>query len=323
MDSVKIGRLLPKFKIFDYILNANHWGYEIKRSDKCLGLGAHCLPCLPAAIKNSEFGCWIGTTIYDELQSQIGNFRFGRDVRERITLPIIKQYEKYTIRRASKIFSQSYYTKRRIIDIYGVPKSKIEVIPYPIDTEKFVQTNNSRNKEIVCVGRINDPRKNVDHLIRTFNQVLDEIPEATLTLVGDEPNKNIRLLIRELGIKESVKCVGEASDVVTYMDRASVFVLPSKQEGLGIVGLEAQSCGTPVIATRCGGPEDYIQNDINGFLVPQNNVDLLADRIIQILTDRDLRSRLGDSARANIVDSYSEEVVCEKISDGIKDLPYV
>lgn len=321
MEGIKIGRVLPEIKAFNYLLNRNQWTDALAEADKCLGLGAHCLPCLPAAVDDMNFGCWIGTSIYDEIKSQAGNFHSIRDIRERAILPLLTRYERFILRRAEVIYSQSSTTKDRIETLHGISPDKVRIIPYPIDTETYCPGEDTNDTGILFVGRINDPRKNIEFLLRAFERVLAELPQATLTLVGGNPNERLRRRMDELDIASATRCVGEVPDVVPYLRQATVFVLPSEQEGLGIAGLEAQSCGTPVVATRCGGPEDYVSDGKNGFLVPRGDTEQLADRLIQVLRDEALRTEFATQSRKTVVENFSEEVIRNEIDRVIEQLP--
>jgi len=93
--------------------------------------------------------------------------------------------------------------------------------------------------------------------------------------------------------------------------RAAVFALPSDDEGLGMVILEAMACGVPVVATRCGGPEGVITEGTDGFLVARDDAVALATRLQALLDSHTLNEALGRHARATIEARYAEEVAGE------------
>jgi glycosyltransferase involved in cell wall biosynthesis len=320
MEGIKIGRIFPEARILNYVSNRRYWKRALASADKYLGLGGHCLSSLPAALSGKSFGCWIGTTLYDE-QAARNHQSVTREMRDYLTFPIVRHYEKYVLQRANSILTQSEYTKYRIQELYNISEDRIEVIPYPVDVEKFKPDSTERSKEVVLIGRVNASRKNVPLLIRAFERVKSRVPNATLTLIGQEPNGVIKKEVRDAGIQDSVKFAGYVDDIVQPLTRASAFVLPSNQEGLGIAGLEAQACGTPVIATKCGGPEDYVEHGANGFLVPRNDESALSDRIVEILEDDELRSRLSKRSRQNVVDNYSHDSVAADLNQAVNELP--
>ena len=92
-----------------------------------------------------------------------------------------------------------------------------------------------------------------------FPVSLNNTPDAKLLLIGDEPISDLYDLVAKLNLNDRVEFHGVKpySEMISYYQRASVFAIPSLQEGLGIVGLEAMACGLPIVSTRCGGPEDF------------------------------------------------------------------
>jgi glycosyltransferase involved in cell wall biosynthesis len=108
--------------------------------------------------------------------------------------------------------------------------------------------------------------------------------------------------------------------MVSFYQQATLFVLPSLQEGLGIVTLEAMACGILVVSTRCGGPEDVIEDGINGLLVENNNASKFAEAILKLLRDEGLRKRMGKKAREAVVNKYSIAKLAPKFFDLFKEL---
>jgi glycosyltransferase involved in cell wall biosynthesis len=196
----------------------------------------------------------------------------------------------------------------------------VDVLPFPINTSEFSPQGSTNSSEILFVGRINAPRKNTALLLRAFSKVLEEVPEAELTLVGEKPNEKLRSLITKLGIESAVNIGGQVPNVVPYYRRAAVFALPSNQEGLGIVGLEAQSCGTPVVSTNCGGPRDYIIDGENGFLVPVGDEDAFSTSLTTMLTDEELRNRFGTRSREMVVKNYASSEIKHELQKHIKSI---
>lgn len=322
MSGIRIGRRFPEVRVLNYLTNIRYWKRALDLGNAYFGLGGPCLPCLPLAIEGIPFGCWVGTTIYDEQQVQLEQLPLARRTRDRLTLPVVVRYEEFILDRANIVVAQSQYTKRRIQKLYNVPESKIKKIPYPINIDSFKPAESeSHSTEILFVGRLNDPRKNINLLVEAFAQVQESVPQATLTLVGEEPSDKLESKCEQLDVDDSVAFEGRVPKVAPYLQRAGIFAFPSKQEGLGIAGLEAMSCGTPVVATKCGGPEDYIVDGENGFLVDNNDATAFASRLVDIISDERLQKRLGETARSTVMDAYAEDVVGPQILSVIKELP--
>jgi glycosyltransferase involved in cell wall biosynthesis len=114
----------------------------------------------------------------------------------------------------------------------------------------------------------------------------------------------------ELGVRDRISYVAKPrqEDLVSLYQRASVFVLPSDEEGLGMVLLEAMACSVPVVSTFPGGPDGIISDGEDGYLVPLNDVVTLADRIERLLTNKKLNCVMGRKARATIENRYADPV---------------
>jgi glycosyltransferase involved in cell wall biosynthesis len=142
--------------------------------------------------------------------------------------------------------------------------------------------------------------KGVHHLLGAFPRVLARFPLARLLIVGDgEEGQDLQTSARRLGLGPRVAFLGSLphEDVIRCMRAADVFVLPSLVESFGIVLLEAMSCGLPVVASRVMGIPYLVEDGLNGFLVPPTDEEALADRITALLSDPDLRARMGEQNR--------------------------
>ena len=114
--------------------------------------------------------------------------------------------------------------------------------------------------------------------------------------------------VKRLGLEHRVRFLGakDRAELPVFYNRLDVFVIPSTQEALAIVGLEAMACGCPVVSTRCGGAEDYVHDGVNGFLVGFS-AEEMADALGRILSDAALYARMSKAARRTVVENYSEQ----------------
>jgi glycosyltransferase involved in cell wall biosynthesis len=132
---------------------------------------------------------------------------------------------------------------------------------------------------------------------------VERIPEARLFLVGDGPEKShLQYLAERMGITGRIIFTGFVphSKVRDFLREASVFVLPSRFEGLPNALLQAMAAGLPCVATNVGGVPDVIENGINGILIPPGREDLLAEALEKVLIDQDLARRLGENAHRSV-----------------------
>ena len=165
---------------------------------------------------------------------------------------------------------------------------------------------------ILCVGRLDDPRKNVGLLLEAYAQLPVETQEKVrLVMAGlTGPGPAFWVRVNELRLNGRVEFVPSPSlDALTRLYQgAAVFVLSSDEEGLGVVILEAMACGIPIVSTRCGGPEGIIMDGKDGFLVGLDDAIAMADRVGCLLSDVDLNRSMGVAARETILQRYDTAV---------------
>lgn len=168
-----------------------------------------------------------------------------------------------------------------------------------------------RRKEIVTVGRIDD-NKNQKMLVEAFIPLTDAFPDWKLVLYGDGSARDgLEARVRELQLENRILFKGVQSEIPEKIEGASVFVLPSKQEGMPNALIEAMVLGLAVISTDCpcGGPRDLIMPEENGILIPVDDTKALTEALRRLMEDEALRSRLGKNAM-----QLKEKVLPERIN---------
>jgi glycosyltransferase involved in cell wall biosynthesis len=152
---------------------------------------------------------------------------------------------------------------------------------------------------VLYIGRLRR-YKGVDWVMRAWPAVRARIPEARLVVVGDGPHREaLEAAARRQALGYSVDFVGflSAAEKVRLLREAWVLVQPSPKEGWGLTVVEAGACGTAVVAADSPGLRDSVRRDETGLLVPYGDDSALADALVRVLDDRELRERL---ARAGI-----------------------
>lgn len=225
---------------------------------------------------------------------------------------LIQLIEKRVINNVDKIIAVSEFTKKQIIEFYGVNPADIDVIYHGIDksnknfsinSEQFKQEFDLPNKKIVLfVGRINDRRKGLEILIKAFKGVLNKI-DAILVVVGNGDHTKFVELSQKLAISTNIFFMGFVSDnkLNKFYQACDVYVCSSELEGYGLTVLEAVVNGAPVIAFKVGGVPEIIEDGINGLLVDAANLKQLSQAICCILMDKNLR----DEIKRNNIDYES------------------
>ena len=246
-------------------------------------------------------------------------------------------YAKYILDKvlsyADVIISPSgyYISESRFLGKY---RDKIVVIPNGINIEDFdipYSKEECRDKlglpidenMILFVG-ILSPYKGPDVLLRAMPKILKNIPNTKLVLVGSGGMKEeLERLSKKIGIEDYVKFVGfvEESLKPLYYKAADVFCLPSTMstESFGIVNLEAMACGVPIVASKIGGIPDAVKDGENGLLVPPRDPEKLADAIIYLLENENIRKKMGKNGREKVEDYSWERIaeMTEKVYKGV------
>jgi glycosyltransferase involved in cell wall biosynthesis len=165
---------------------------------------------------------------------------------------------------------------------------------------------------IVACGRL-VAMKGFAELIRAFGALRDRI-DADLVILGEGPQRaDLLRCAREAGVADRVRLPGFAANPFGYFSRARAFVLPSMlRESFSRVLVEAMACGVPVIASRCGGPEEILGDGRYGVLYPMGDVDALARNILRILEHPGEAAALAAAARSRAAD-WSEEKILPQI----------
>lgn len=153
------------------------------------------------------------------------------------------------------------------------------------------------------------PVKRVTAVIEIFNRICRQVP-AHLLMVGDGPDSDSAArLTRELGLEDHVHFLGEQDQVLPLLSISDVFLLPSAQESFGLAALEAMACEVPVVASRVGGLPEVIDDGHNGFLCALDDLDGMARSAVSLLTDGNLRARLGAAAKQTVKSKFCHEKI--------------
>jgi len=221
-------------------------------------------------------------------------------------IPLAERYEKRGLKAAQQVFVLSEYTRAAVESICA--PEKVSLAPCGVDTDRFRPEPDPTGNYLVCVARFSDPRKNVRLLLEAYATVRKKIQNTPdLYLIGDPPTNESQAFLQSLDLAEQVQLIGPKAgeELAALMRNALFFVLSSNEEGLGIVILEAMASGIPVVSTDCGGPASAIKEGETGFLTPVRDARALAAAMERLLTNPELRTRLGQAGRQVALERFS------------------
>lgn len=194
-------------------------------------------------------------------------------------------------------------------------KIDIRYAPPGIDAQLFrpaAVRNPPQDPYILCVGRLDDPRKRVGLLLDAFVLLPQSIRDSVCLVLAGAAGPPAAFWSRAdaLHVRERIRFVErpDSSELIRLYQGASLFALPSDEEGFGIVVIEAMACGIPVVATRCGGPDGIIMDGEDGFLVPRDDAATMAERLTRLLQQPVLNREMGVKARASVERRFDARV---------------
>jgi glycosyltransferase involved in cell wall biosynthesis len=270
-----------------------------------------------AVLAGKPFACWIGTSLVDESSARRPGLGRARRIAHAASAPGLRRLERATLRSAKVRWATSPGARRAIAEAGGISESTIRVVPIPVDSRLFFPLDEDEwsrglaTPEIVFVGRANDPRKNVALLLEAFARLRSRLPSVRLTLVGTPP---------DVALPAGSKAVGPVASVAELLRHASLFVLPSLQEGFGIVVAEALASGIPVLVTPCGGPEDIVRDSRGGEIMSSFDPEELAERAEALLRDVDRLGEMRRFGRAYVVREHDSARLCDALGEALEVL---
>jgi len=233
----------------------------------------------------------------------------GTDVRMVRAMPAAVPLLRRVLLRSSAVTAVSRYLADQVERV--VPGVAPDVAPMPAATELFAPPTGGTRGGLLFVGRLN-AQKGVATLLRALALLQ---PDTSLDVVGDGPDRDALLqLARGLGVAERVRWHGVLPQVrlAALYGAAAALVVPSVEEGLGLVAVEALLCETPVVAYRSGGLVDVVEDGVNGVLLEPGDPVSLADGIDLLLADQTHAVALGRAGRAAMLSRFSPESVSER-----------
>ena len=232
-------------------------------------------------------------------------------------------FSRYIYRRAAHVIAVSDAIHRRLIDVDGVPPTRITVIrnalppmpelappsqPTPSQASPLL-TGDRAGPTVGVIARL-QPEKGVAYFLQAAAQVAQSAPEARFVIVGDGPLRQDLASLRDhLGLRERVQFLGLRVDAPALVAGLDVLVVPSlpslSGEGTPLVILEAMAAGVPIVASAVGGIPEQIGHEREGLLVPPGDPEALSAAILSLLQDPAWARRLGEAGRRRLATRFN------------------
>jgi len=248
------------------------------------------------------------------------------------------QARRYVMSNVDRLFPGSNYALQLVRE-RGIPYRSAEVINYGCNIERFGPDGGEEKRRelgleghpvMLTLSRL-VPRKGIDTVLEALPAISAAVPGVRYLIAGEGKDRpRLEALARQLGVAPLVRFLGAVpdQDVVALMHLADVFLMPAREErpdveGFGLVFLEANACGTPVIGSTSGGISDAVQDGRTGLLVPPQAPGPLAEAAIRLLNDPDLARRMGETGRARVLAEGTWTRMVDRLSDSMARLPAV
>ncbi|MBB5329661.1 glycosyltransferase family 4 protein [Tunturiibacter gelidoferens] len=230
-----------------------------------------------------------------------------------LTVSLYGAADRFILRNYAAIVAVSEDVKQRLLKA-GVRKEKIHIVRNGIDLRPFdnaapsLRNLSSQDAPIVgLIGRL-ATEKGVDIFLRAAARVLAELPATKFVVIGEGPDREqLEILIDELQVRNNVFMLGRRDDMPGVYASLDIMVSASRHEGLPMAILEGMASSRPVVATAVGAVPEAVLDGRTGVLVPSENVEALAAKIVALLNNRTQRENLGAAAKRLIEEEFSAE----------------
>lgn len=266
----------------------------------------HCARCLPEGLMALALKAWCGLPYLC--------FAHGEELNYAAASRELSWLAKRALSGSAFVIANSKNTERILRERWKLPAAQVRVLHPGVDTQRFVPAPRSESARtrlgwgdrpvILTVGRL-QRRKGHDQMIRALASIRRDVPDVLYAIIGDgDERERLQALVADEGQGGHVQFLGELDDdaLVQAYQQCDLFALPNRQdgediEGFGMVLVEAQACGKPVIAGDSGGTAETLNEGETGRIVDCQGPDALAAVVSELLTDGPLRERMGTAAR--------------------------
>jgi len=264
-----------------------------------------------------RYAAWIGTGLESEWQARRPWLPRTRRVALATNAPLLRALERSVLRGARITCATSPSSRDALAVASGLDEEEIRLLSIPIDLGRFVPLPDDEWRAglerpvLAFVGRGDDPRKNVGLLLDALLLVQQRVPDASVLLVGRPPAGALPARVRTAGY---VRSVGEA------IRGSALLVVPSRQEGFGLLAAESLASGVPVVTTPCGGPEDLVRRSSGGRILAGFSPEELAETILELLEAPDALAAMRTAGRRYVEVEHGHQLFGERLAALFREL---
>lgn len=231
---------------------------------------------------------------------------------------LMKKYVRFIFKKCSKVLALSEEWKEILSQI--VNKEKIEVLDNSIIVKEDKNKKDYSAKKILFLGRVGK-RKGVYDILQVAHKIISKYPDVKFIIAGDGEVDKVKKICIDKEINKNIEIIGWVSgdDKVKLLNEATVYLLPSYNEGMPISILEAMAYKLPIISTNIGGIPQLISNNSEGFIFEPGDLEKLEEVLDKILEDRDLRERLGNNSFNKVNSKFNMEKNILKLCEIYKE----
>ncbi len=192
-------------------------------------------------------------------------------------------------------------------------RKEIQVIPNFVDPARFKHNSGAfshmfgaAGDKLLCHVSNFRPVKRIMDVVHIFEKVSRAV-SSRLVMIGDGPDRSkAEAYCRDRRLRDRVFFLGNVPNLEEVVGASDLFLLPSEAESFGMAALEAMASEVPVIATQAGGLTEVVEDGVTGYLLPVGDIDAMAARAIEILSNNELRLRMGKAGRAAAIEKFDE-----------------
>ena len=318
-EGIAFPSLLPELDSLSQLVGGVQMAETVARGRSAWVVSTTASYGWPAARSGRAYGCWIGTGLDEEWAARRDALPPSRRAALAANAPVLRRLERAVLRGATVLYATSEASRWALARAGRLDPARVRILPIPVDVDRFspepddAWLSRLETPALVFVGRADDPRKNLQLLLDAFRLVRARVPRARLRLVGRPP-------ARDVPLPDGTEVLGEVESVAEHVRTASLFVLPSRQEGFSIATAEALAAGVPAVATPCGGPEELVLESGGGRLLSGFSTEELATTIVDLLQRPEALAEMLIRGRARVVEEHSPARFRERLAAAFAEL---